>query len=87
MCFITETESSYGGGVGPETDSPILLTWQQKPVGLVDTPGGASTSTLDASKSYICLVCSQEILVLLEVKNVLNSYFQIIPANDRHSAD
>lgn len=47
----TETESSYGGGVGPETDSPILLTWQQKPVGLVDTPGGASTSTLDASES------------------------------------
>lgn len=47
----TETESSYGGGVGPETESPILLTWQQKPVGLVDnTPGGASSSTLETSK-------------------------------------
>ncbi|XP_065214421.1 rapamycin-insensitive companion of mTOR isoform X2 [Planococcus citri] len=48
----TETESSYGGGVGPETESPILLTWQQKPVGIVDnTPGGASSSTLDTSES------------------------------------
>lgn len=47
---FVETESSYGGGIGPDTESPILLTWQQKPLGLVDTPGGASCSTLETSK-------------------------------------
>lgn len=51
---VAETESSYGGGIGLENDSPILLMWQQKPAGLVDTtPGGGSCSTLENSKYLI----------------------------------
>lgn len=54
IVVISETESSYGGGAGLENDSPILLTWQQKPVGLVDhTPGGASCSTLENSERSV----------------------------------
>lgn len=57
LLYNLETESSYGGGFGPESESPVFMTWQQKPVGLADdTPGGVTSSTLEISTCHCSLI-------------------------------